>query len=81
MMKFWKLLSWSCVYTCCYDWIDVWMIMGMYVWVSTIDKGVKSWVLFMIMMKFVVEFGDEISMNGGEISDVYVNDYANIIYK
>lgn len=52
----------------------------MYVWGFAIDEGVTTWVLFMIMMKFDVEFDDEIPMDYDEISDVYVNDYANMIH-
>lgn len=33
----------------------------------------------MIMMKFVIEFNNEIVINFGGISDVYVNDYAIMI--
>lgn len=45
-----------------------------------IDEGVKAWVLFMMMRKFVVEIDDAIVMNYGEISDLYVNDYASMIH-
>lgn len=79
MMKFSKLVGWSCAYMCCYDWIDVGMIMNMHVWGFSINECVKAWVLFMIMMKFVVEFNNEIVINFGGISDVYVNDYAIMI--
>lgn len=40
----------------------------MCVWGYVIDEGVKAWVLFMIMMKFAVEFHDEIAKDYDEMN-------------
>lgn len=65
---------------CCYDWIDVWIIMNMYVWGPANDEGVKAWVLLMIKIQFVVEFDEEIAMNYDKIGHVYVDDFDDIIH-